>query len=312
VTLDPGAEAMLKFVAEAGLDTGPDLPIAERRARMHALTTNPRIKKHPVHSVEDHNIPTATTHLPVRVYRPSDSADLPMLVWFHGGGWTTGDLDTHDQLCRQLCDAVGCVVMAVDYRLAPEEKFPGAANDCFGAYDWATRHAGEVGADPTNLAVGGDSAGGNLAAVVAILAREKQAQPPKLQVLVYPVVDHEFESPSMIDNAKGFFLETENMRWFFDQYARTPDDFNDRRLSPMRAKSLANLPRAVVVSAEYDPLRDQDEAYGRRLQADGVATEIVRADGLIHGFFGLHAFMPPAQEPWDVTVNALRQAFGIQ
>jgi acetyl esterase len=233
------------------------------------------------------------------------------LVWFHGGGWTTGDLDTHDQLCRLFCKTVGCVVVSVDYRLAPETKFPGAVNDCLGAYDWATRHAAEVGGDPTNIAIGGDSAGGNLAAVVALLAREKELQAPKLQVLVYPATDYEFESPSMIDNAKGYFLETESMKWFYEQYLRTPDDGNDRRVAPMRAESLAGLPRAVVITAEYDPLRDQGEAYAQRLQDEGVPTELVRANGLIHGFYGMHAFMPPAQESWDTTVAALRDALGI-
>ncbi|HUI48619.1 MAG TPA: alpha/beta hydrolase, partial [Acidimicrobiia bacterium] len=202
------------------------------------------------------------------------------------------------------------VVVSVDYRLAPEAKFPSAADDCIAAYEWALDRATEVGADPTRVAIGGDSAGGNLAAVVALDARVRGLSQPKLQLLVYPVTDYEFDSASMIDNAKGYFLETESMRWFWDHYARTPSDFADPRLSPMRAGDHAGLASAVVVTAEFDPLRDQGEAYGARLRDAGVPTTIVRAGGLIHGFFGMHAFMPPGREAWDVSVRALRDAFG--
>jgi acetyl esterase len=308
VPLDPSAEVLLKSMHDMGLDFGPDTTLAERRAAMTRVATNPNIPKHPVHSVEDHNIPTAFAPIPVRVYRPSDESNLPVMLWFHGGGWTTGNLETHDSLCRLLCDDVGCIVVSVDYRLAPEEKFPGPVNDCLGAYDWATRHAAEIGGDPSRVAIGGDSAGGNLTAAVALLANERGLPRPKLQLLVVPVTDYEFESPSMIDNAKGYFLETETMRWFFDLYARTPADFEDRRLAPMRAESVRDLAPAVVITAEMDPLRDQGEAYGRRLQDEGVPTQIVRANGMFHAFFGLHAFLPPAQEAWDVAVAALRDA----
>ncbi len=188
-----------------------------------------------------------------------------MLLWFHGGGWVTGNLDTHDQLGRLLADAVGAVVVSVDYRLAPEAKFPAAADDCLAAYEWALAHADEVGADPARVAIGGDSAGGNLAAVVALDARERGLPQPKLQLLVYPVTDYELDSASMIDNAKGYFLEADTMRWFWDHYARTPADFADRACRRCAPPISSGLARAVVVTAEYDPLRDQGEAYGARL-----------------------------------------------
>jgi acetyl esterase len=244
------------------------------------------------------------------VYRPSAATGLPLLLWFHGGGWVTGNLDTHDQLGRLLCDAVGAVVVSVDYRLAPEAKFPAAADDCLAAYEWVLEHASDVGADAGRVAIGGDSAGGNLAAVVTLDARERGLPQPKLQLLVYPVTDYEFESASMIDNAKGYFLEAESMQWFYDHYARTPSDFADPRFSPMRASDVSGLADAVVVTAEFDPLRDQGEAYGKRLQQANGSTEVVRADGLIHGFFGLHEFMPPGRDAWDVSVAALRRALG--
>ena len=310
MALHPSAEMMVQVLADSGLTFTADATPADRRAAMIAATTNPLFPKHPVHDVSDRTIPGPDGEIPVRVFRPSAAAGLPLLLWFHGGGWVTGNLDTHDQLGRLLADHAGAVVVSVDYRLAPETKFPGAADDCLAAYEWALAHAGEVGADSARVAIGGDSAGGNLAAVVALDARERGLPQPKLQLLVYPVTDYEFDSAAMIDNAKGYFLEAEGMRWFFDHYSRTPADFDDPRFSPLRAPDLSGLARAVVVTAEFDPLRDQGEAYGRRLADAGVPTQAVRADGLIHGFFGMHEFMPPGKEAWDVSVAALRDAFG--
>jgi acetyl esterase len=263
-----------------------------------------------VHEVTDRTIPGPAGAIPVRVFRPSAATALPVILWFHGGGWVTGNLDTHDQLGRLLADHSGAVVVSVDYRLAPEAKFPAAADDCLAAYEWALEHADEVGGDPARIAIGGDSAGGNLAAVVALDARDRGLPQPKLQLLVYPVTDYEFDSAAMIDNAKGYFLEAAGMRWFWEHYARTAADYDDPRFSPLRASDLSGLARAVVVTAEFDPLRDQGEAYGARLRDADVPTEVVRADGLIHGFFGMHEFMPPGRDAWDVSVAALRSTFG--
>lgn len=309
--LHPTAEMMIKVLHDTGLTFTPETTPEDRRAAMIAATTNPAFPKQPVDDVGNRTIPGPGGSIPVRVYRPSAHDALPLLMWFHGGGWVTGNLDTHDQVCRLLCDAVGAVVVSVDYRLAPEAKFPAAADDCVAAYEWALGHAGEVHADPTRIAIGGDSAGGNLAAVVALCARDAGLPQPKLQLLVYPVTDYEFESPAMIENAKGYFLELESMRWFYDHYAGTRADFDEWRFSPMRAPDVAGVAPAVVITAEFDPLRDQGEAYGRRLQQAGVPTDIVRAEGLIHGFFGMHAFMPPGQHAWDVSVRALRDALDL-
>jgi acetyl esterase len=310
MALHESAEMMLQLLSDAGMTFAADATPESRRAAMIAATANPLLPKQPVHDVADRTIPGPAGPIPVRVYRPSDATGLPLVLWFHGGGWVTGNLDTHDQLARLLCDDVGAVVVSVDYRLAPEAKFPAAADDCLAAYEWALEHAGEVGADAGRIAIGGDSAGGNLAAVVALDARERQLPQPKLQLLVYPVTDCEFDSTSMIDNAKGYFLEAESMRWFWDHYARTPDDFAHPRFSPLRASDLSGLAPAVVVTAEFDPLRDQGEAYGARLREAKVPTEVVRADGLIHGFFGMHEFMPPGRDAWDVAVAELRDALG--
>jgi len=310
MALHPSAEMMIQVLADSGLTFTADATPGERRAAMIAVTTNSPIPKHPVYEVADRVIPGAAGDIPVRVFRPSAATGLPLLLWFHGGGWVTGNLDTHDQLGRLLADAAGAVVVSVDYRLAPEAKFPAAADDCLAAYEWALAHADEVGADASRVAIGGDSAGGNLAAVVSLDARERGLPQPKLQVLVYPVTDYEFDSAAMIDNGKGYFLEAESMRWFWDHYARTPADFDHPRFSPMRASDLSGLAPAVVITAEYDPLRDQGEAYGARLRDAKVPTEVVRADGLIHGFFGMHDFMPPGRDAWDVVVTELRNALG--
>jgi len=310
MALHPSAEMMVQVLADSGLSFTPDATPEDRRAAMIAATTNPRFPKHPVHDVYDRTIPGPAGEIPVRVFRPSADVGRPLLLWFHGGGWVTGNLDTHDQLCRLLADHAGVVVVSVDYRLAPESKFPAAADDCLAAYEWALAHADEVGADAQRIAIGGDSAGGNLAAVVALDARERGIPQPTLQLLVYPVIEVEFDSAAMVDNAKGYFLEAESMRWFWEHYARTPADFDDPRFSPIRASDLSGLARAVVITAEYDPLRDQGEAYAEKLAQAGVPTEAVRADGLIHGFFGMHEFMPPGQDSWDVSVAALRESLG--
>lgn len=306
--LHPAAENVVKLLTDSGLGYSADSTPASMRAAMERAIVGMPV--HDVHAVEDREIPGPAASIPVRVYRPNADASLPVLVWFHGGGWVTGSLATHDNLCRLLCDEAGVIVVSIDYRLAPETKFPGAVDDCVAAWVWVNDYASELGGDRANVALGGDSAGGNLAAVVTLVAREQGLPVPALQLLVYPVTDHEFDSVSMIHNAEGYFLRTEAMRWFFDQYANTPADFADWRMSPLRATDLTGLPAAVVITAEYDPLRDQGEAYAQRLRDAGVPTQAVRADGIFHGFFGMHEFLPPARDAWDMAIGALRAAFG--
>ncbi|MGO9877022.1 MAG: alpha/beta hydrolase [Acidimicrobiia bacterium] len=307
--LDATAEKVVKLFSDAGMGIGPHSTPQSARAAMNQVTTSGVLGLHEVYEVAERTVPGPAGDIPIRVFRPSGEPALPALVWFHGGGWVLGSLDTGDHLCRLLCDDAQAIVVSVDYRLAPETKFPGAVEDCVAAWNWITAHAAELGIDPRRIALGGDSAGGNLAAVVALVARHDQLPAPALQLLVYPVTDYEFERPSMIDNATGYFLEADGMRWFFNHYASSPDDFADWRMSPLRACDLAGLPSAIVITAEYDPLRDQGEAYGARLQAAGVAAEIVRADGLFHGFFGMFAFLPTGRPAWDRAIGALQHAF---
>ncbi len=308
--LHPLAERLMKALDASGVGFSPDSTPQSMRDAMNAVVAQGGGGEPALHAVEARRIPGPVGEIPVRVYRSSGDASSPLLVWLHGGGWVTGSLDTHDYLCRQLCAETDATVVSVDYRLAPETKFPGAIDDCLAAWTWVTAHAAALGGDPTRVALGGDSAGGNLAAVVALLAREHALAVPLLQLLVYPVTDHEFDSVSMIDNAKGYFLEADEMRWFFDHYAATPADFANWRMSPLRAPDLGGLPPAVVITAEFDPLRDQGEAYGSRLAEAGVTTQLLRADGLFHGFFGMHGFLPPARPAWDSAIGALRASFG--
>ena len=249
--------------------------------------------------------------IPLRVYRPpgvSDSRRLPVLVYFHGGGWVIGDLETHDVLCRQLTAEAGVSVIAVDYRLAPEHKFPAAADDAWAATRWIAAHAAELGVDADRLAVGGDSAGGNLAAVVALLAREAGGPRIALQILLYPVTDLVSESQSYADLADGYMLTRDSMRWFVAQYLDSKDQAADWRVSPLRAPSLAGLPPALVVTAGYDPLRDEGEAYARRLREAGVSVDAVSFGGMIHGFVPMGRLIDTAFRGVSLITGSLRQA----
>jgi acetyl esterase len=208
------------------------------------------------------------------------------MVFFHGSGFVVCSLDTHDGICRNLCAGTGCVVVSVDYRLAPEAKFPAAPDDCLAATRWAVANAAALGADPGRVFVAGDSAGGNLAAVTALRIRDEGGPALLGQLLIYPVTDYyDPGTPSMVENAEGYGLGRAGMIWFWDHYLRTPADGAHPHASPLRAGRLDGLPPALVVTAEFDPLRDEGEYYAERLRQAGVPTEMKRWDGMNHGFF---------------------------
>lgn len=234
--------------------------------------------------VEALSIPGPAGNIPGRLYAPEAGRTLPVLVYFHGGGWVICSVDTHDDLCRRLAKESGCIVISVEYRMAPEHKFPAPVEDCFAATRWISAHAKELGADPARLAVGGDSAGGNLAAVVAQLARDGGGPPIRFQLLIYPAVTKDFATPSMREFGEGFILTMTGMHWFWNHYLRMPADAKDPRACPMLAQTLKGLPPAHVATAEYDVLRDEGEAYAKRLGQDGVPVKLVRHDHMIHGF----------------------------
>ncbi|HSE56266.1 MAG TPA: alpha/beta hydrolase [Nocardioidaceae bacterium] len=248
----------------------------------------------PVASVEEVAIPGPAGDIGARVYRPETAGPAPTVVLFHGGGFVIGDLDTHDNMARTICRDCSAVVVSVDYRLAPEAQFPAAVEDAVAATRWAASRLEELGGDE-RLAVAGDSAGGNLAAVVAQQLRDSGGPALAGQLLVYPATDVTGDYPSRTENAEGYFLDLPTMVWFIQHYAADAAVHQDPRLSPLRHTDLSGLPPAVVVTAEYDPLRDEGEAYARALSEAGVPAEVRRFDGMIHGFFDMGAYSPAAQ-----------------
>lgn len=222
--------------------------------------------------------------LRIRIYQPHGGTPQPVCLYFHGGGWVLNSIDTHDDLARRLADAGGCIVISVDYRLAPEHKYPSAVKDAWSALEWTVRQGGKYGMDASRIAVCGDSAGANLAAVLCLLTRDRNGPPIRSQVLAYPITDCDFERFSYQTNAEGYFLTRSQMQWFWEQYVSTPQQMREPYASPLLADSLAGLPPAVVLTAEYDPLRDEGEAYGTALAAAGIPATLVRYPGMIHGF----------------------------
>ncbi len=265
-----------------------------------------------VGSVEDRTVPGPAGEIPVRVYRPEGApAAAPVLVWYHGGGWVIGDLDTTDGPARAFCHGAGAVVVSVDYRLAPEAPFPAAPEDAWAALSWVAAHADEVGGDPTRIAVGGDSAGGNLAALVAIRARDEGGPALVHQLLAYPSVDLAMGHPSIDENGEGYFLTKASMEWFRLHYLGADREHGDpttAAVSPLRADDLSGLAPAQVLTAEFDPLRDEGEAYAVALAEAGVAVDLVPHPGLVHGFLGFAAMSPDAAAATEGAVSRLRQA----
>lgn len=311
MTLDPQARILLDTLLAMG---GPELhtlPVAEARQAMARLTQM-QGEGESVASVEDRRLPGPAGEIPVRVYRARLDAHLPALMWFHGGGWVLGDIDTHDRLCRSLANRIGCTVVSVDYRLAPEHRFPAAAEDCYAATAWVVDNAETLHCDSRRVAIGGDSAGGNLSAVVAQMARDRGGPALIFQLLVYPVTDASLETPSYRDNAEGYLLSAAGMRWFWDHYVPNAVDRANPYAAPLRATRLTDLPPALVITAGFDPLRDEGEAYAEALKQAGIATTLTRYPGMIHGFFGMESLLSEAGRAMDQATGALRHAFQLE
>jgi len=310
MALDPQAANVIDLIVKSGRPPYHELTPKDARQMFRETRPASTPPAPQIGAVRD-VLTEGAQAIPLRVYRPpgvSDSRRLPVLVYFHGGGWVIGDLETHDVLCRQLTAEAGVSVIAVDYRLAPEHKFPAAADDAWAATRWIAAHAAELGVDADRLAVGGDSAGGNLAAVVALLAREAGGPRIALQILLYPVTDLVSESQSYADLADGYMLTRDSMRWFRAQYLAREQDAADWRVSPLRAPSLAGLPPALVVTAGYDPLRDEGEAYARRLREAGVSVDAISFGGMIHGFVPMGRLIDTAFRGVSLITGSLRQA----
>ena len=278
---------------------------AESAAAFQALAGPPQA----VARIMNRTIPGPAEPIPVRVYWPETGRKLPVLVYFHGGGWVIGNLDQVDAQCRAIANGAGCVVVSVDYRLAPEHKFPAAVDDAYAAVQYVADHPSEFHVDASRIAVGGDSAGGNLATVACLIARDHRGPKIAFQLLVYPVTDYDDARPSLTEFAEGYFLTRAMMNYFWGHYVASPAEARRPHASPMNAQNLAGLPPAMVITAECDPIRDQGEAYGRLLQEAGVPVAMKRYDGAIHVFFNLGGVIDSGKQAVADAAAALKAAF---
>jgi acetyl esterase len=305
--LAPAARTMIDQLEAGGgpalWEMSPD-DARSLSAVMGAMDQPPEVAK-----VEDRVIPGPAGDLPVRIYTPDAPAPRPVIAFFHGGGFVICSVETHDGLARRLANALGAVVVSVEYRLAPEARWPAAAEECYAATQWVHEHAADLDADPARLIVAGDSAGGNLAAVVSLMAREQGGPPITSQVLVYPVIDAACDAPSYTENAEGYFLTAPGMHWFWAHYLGPDGDGAHQNASPIRAGDLSGLPPTVVITAEFDPLRDEGEAYAEALQAAGVPVVARRYDGMIHGFVSMPMLFPEADDAVARIADAVQESF---
>jgi acetyl esterase len=305
--LHPQVKAVLDQMSAAGPPLHHLSPEEARKAilAMRATTGEP---EH-VAKVEDRVIRTPVGELPIRIYTPDGRGPFPLLVYFHGGGWVVGSVETVDASCRSLANLAGCIVVSADYRLAPEHKFSAAPDDCYAATRWAALQAASFHGDPKRIAVGGESAGSNLAAAVALMALERGAPSLCLQLLMYPVLDYSSDTASYKENAEGYFLTRDMMMWFWRQYLNSDADGQNPLASPLRAKYLRGVAPAAIYTAEFDPLRDEGAAYAARLREAGVPVEYKCHEGLIHGFMGMAKVVEPAKKALEDAAAALRAAF---
>jgi acetyl esterase len=305
MVLDPQARTLLDQFTRSGIKPLAELSVQQAREQMlvGSCFLGPGA---PVHAVEDLEIPGPAGAVAVRLYRPHADSGLPALVYLHGGGWMMGSIATHDALCRNLCARANVAVASVEYRLAPEHKFPAALEDSYAATNYLATHAESLGLHPERLAVGGDSAGGNLAAALTLLARQRGGPAIRFQLLIYPVLDFDFDTPSYRENANGFHLTRDEMIWCWRQYLARELDGYTPLASPLRTEDLSGLPAAMVVTAQYDPLRDEGEAYAERLVQAGVPVTLKRYAGMIHGFIRRPSQLDQAQFALDDVAQTLR------
>jgi acetyl esterase len=307
--LHPTVRALLQsFQAEQApaLET---LPLPE--ARQAALDGIKPIEgtPEPVASIENVRIHGPNGDIPLRIYTADTASQRPAMVYFHGGGWVLCNLDSHDVVCQAIAHRAGAVVIAVDYRLAPEHKFPAAVTDAYAATEWVAANAGRLGIDPARISVGGDSAGGNLGAVISLISRERKGPRIASQALVYPVTDlSSFDTPSYQEFATDHQLTKAEMEWFRDHYLNSPADGLNPYASPLLAPDLRGLPPALVITAECDPLRDEGEAYAKRLEDAGVPVTCTRYAGMIHPFFSLSGAIPQSLDAIQQVADAVRAA----
>ncbi len=309
--LDPQMKALLDQLAASGGKPFHFGTPEEARAGINALIGLVAGPPEKVAKVEDRKIPGPGAQIPIRIYTPAGAVPMGALVYFHGGGWVVGDIASHDVLCRSLANGGNCVVVSVDYRLAPEHKFPAAPEDSYTATKWVADNAASLGVDPKRIAVGGDSAGGNLAAVVSQMARDRSGPPIKFQLLIYPATDWLHETASQREFTEdGYILSRADMVWFYGHYMNSDADRANPYFSPACAKSLTGLPPAYVMTCDVDPLRDEGEAYAQALRKAGVTVKSKRYPGVCHGFLMMPGVIDAAKVGIADCCAELRTAIG--
>jgi acetyl esterase len=300
-------QALLDQMSQQPGQTFAEMGVARARESLHAFTEmqGPEVV---LAKVEDRTIPGPVGEMPIRVYTPDGSAPFPVVVYLHGGGWTIGDIATFDKPCRLLATLSGCVVVSVEYRLAPEHRFPAPLDDCYASVVWVATHGAEIGADPERLAVCGESSGGNLAAAVTLRARARGGPKIVYQALICPATDLGFETASCIRFSKGYLITLEDLQWFRGNYIRSEMDIDNPEVSPLRAHDFAGLPSALVVTAEFDPLCDEGEAYAEKLKAAGVPIRLRRYNRMIHSIFILAGVVDAAKDLYRELGTSLTEA----
>jgi len=301
--LNPILAEVISQMAEANAPALHEMSPSEGRDMYRAMNTENT--RDAVTSVKDE----LADQIPIRIYNPGNGEVLPCLVYFHGGGWVIGDLETHDHVCRRLANLANCIVVAVDYRLAPEHPYPAPMDDCYTALKWVAHNADRLNINPTKIAVGGDSAGANLSAVMAIRSRDENGPEICHQLLMYPVTDANFDTASYQENGEGYMLTKAGMEWFWHHYIGNDTDPTLTYVSPIRAADLSQLPAATVITAEFDPLRDEGEAYAERLKDAGNQVTAKRYDGVVHGFFTMADLLEEARDAFEFTANELNKSF---
>ena len=324
VELDPQAKAVLERVDESVLPSTPGLSVESGRTSLEEFFTTEEIE--PVGTISEFSVPGPASDIPLRVYVPDSDRPHPALLYYHGGGWVRGSLDTHDNVCRKLCNSADCVVISVDYRRAPESPFPAAVEDAYAAAKWVTNHGAEIGVDTDHIAVGGDSAGGQLTAAVTLLARDAKAdfrgisENPNAglefdhQVLIYPAVasPHVHTFDSYEENAQGYFLERESMQWYYDQYLSHFTDARNEYAAPLLVDDFTELPSATVLTCGFDPLHDEGVAYAERLDTAGVSVMHHEYERQIHGFINLIDDIDAASDALEAIASDLRDTFASE
>lgn len=309
--LKPETQRFLAQVAQSGQ---PPLSQQEPETarKLNAVFTHGSHPPEPVKEVEHRTIPGIAAEIPLCIYTPiyppEGDGSFPLSIYFHGGGWTIGNLPMVDSICRTLANDAGCVVVSVDYRLAPEYKFPAGLEDAYAATKWVAENAAEINGDRAKIAVAGESAGGNIAAAVTLMARARAEFSLHYQLLIYPATQYDANTESYRNYGENHFLTADSITWFWQQYLPSPADGQNPYASPLLAENLSNLPPGLIVTAEYDPLRDEGEAYGDRLRAAGVDIKTIRYDGTIHGFINLAGLLPYGQQALAEIAAELRHA----